>query len=174
VSGPYLLPLRRASSVALAFSVLFAVGLVLPSDTLAGQLASSIGALGAWIATSTWLTRARTNAQRIDPRRTHRRRRGWAWWGWVVPVVSLWFPYQVVRDVDAAAGDYPSRLLGWWWASWLALLVVSGIDDRLAAGVEPAGPDTLTVLVRLLSWALTIAGLLLWHRVLTRIDRIAG
>jgi hypothetical protein len=43
---------------------------------------------------------------------------GWAAAGWFVPVVSLWFPYQAVRDLVPV--QHPARRrVGWWWACWL-------------------------------------------------------
>jgi hypothetical protein len=41
----------------------------------------------------------------------------------VCPVVSLWFPFQIVRDVQAATNPHGRRtaLIGWWWAAFLLL-----------------------------------------------------
>jgi hypothetical protein len=46
---------------------------------------------------SLWLSRARENATLIAPDRV-RRSAIWAWLGWWVPVVGLWFPKQIVDD----------------------------------------------------------------------------
>ncbi len=51
----------------------------------------------------------------------------WAVSWYFVPVANLWKPYQVMRELWLAS-DNPanwqtgrtSKLLGWWWASWLA------------------------------------------------------
>lgn len=69
-----------------------------------------------------WFYRARKNA---DGRGWHQRRSpGWAIGGWFVPVVALWFPYQIMADVWQAG--LPAEQRGrpaWqpitWWACWL-------------------------------------------------------
>jgi Domain of unknown function (DUF4328) len=79
--------------------------------------------VAAWIVSALWLSRARTNAEVLNPRCHHKRSPGWAWFGWIVPVVLLWFPYQYVRDVRLATVSERRRdstVVGWWWAGWLA------------------------------------------------------
>ena len=44
-----------------------------------------------------WLWLARTNAEAIEPA-PHRHSPIWAVLGWIVPIVSFWFPQAVVRD----------------------------------------------------------------------------
>ncbi|HLY32956.1 MAG TPA: DUF4328 domain-containing protein [Jatrophihabitantaceae bacterium] len=47
-----------------------------------------------------------------------RREPGWAF-AFFVPIVNLWFPYQVARDTLPPM--HPRRsLVGWWWAMYLA------------------------------------------------------
>lgn len=56
-----------------------------------------------------WLFQARRNAERIADR-AHRWSRPWVIFGWVVPIVSLWVPKQIVDDVwsaSAGGGDVP-------------------------------------------------------------------
>ena len=61
----------------------------------------------------------------------HTRRAGWAWGGWVTPIVALWFPFQVVRDVRRALSPMEtSALIGFWWALFLASRSVSGSSAR--------------------------------------------
>jgi fumarate reductase subunit D len=44
-----------------------------------------------------WLHRARINAEYSSFRQ--RRARAWTFWGWIVPIVSLWIPFQVLGDI---------------------------------------------------------------------------
>ena len=78
-----------------------------------------------------WFWRVRTNAGLLDPD-GQRRARPWAFWGWICPVVNLWFPLQIAQDaVDADPGPGRSRaahLVGWWWATGLACLVVDRVE----------------------------------------------
>lgn len=81
----------------------------------------------AFVATGVWLLGLRKVAEWAAPGAYHRRSAYWAVLGWVVPVVNLWFPYQVVADTSRALGSRVSRLWPWWLA-WLALLGVSALD----------------------------------------------
>ena len=50
-----------------------------------------------WIVGSLWLAQAHHNAQALAP--AHLRRSVvWCWLGWIVPIVSWWFPKQIVDD----------------------------------------------------------------------------
>jgi hypothetical protein len=69
-----------------------------------------------------WFRRARINAERHDYRQ--RRARGWTLWGWIVPVVDIWFPFQIMGDIwRAGLPPRQRRKTAWlpalWWASWL-------------------------------------------------------
>jgi hypothetical protein len=67
------------------------------------------------------------HSSRMD-RRVLRHSSGWAIGGWMVPVLNLWRPFQMVSDVRRGAtgdADAPVPLRqGWWWGTWLALMVV--------------------------------------------------
>src|SRR5699024_9712926 len=49
-----------------------------------------------------------------------RRSPHWAVLGWIVPVVNLWFPYQVVADASRGVGSRV-RTFWPWWLAWLGL-----------------------------------------------------
>jgi Domain of unknown function (DUF4328) len=96
--------------------------------------------VGAWIVTALWLTQARKNAEALNPRTTHARSEVWAWLGWWVPVVSLWFPFQFVRDVrQATVAEQHGRssIVGWWWAMFLLYAWTSQIGGRIVSTTEP-------------------------------------
>jgi heme/copper-type cytochrome/quinol oxidase subunit 2 len=79
------------------------------------------GLVAGFVTGSLWLYRARRNADALEPQGRHARRAGWAWGGWVTPVVALWFPFQVVRDVRRALSPRESAaLIGFWWTLFLA------------------------------------------------------
>ena len=70
------------------------------------------------------------------------------WLGWWVPIVSLWFPYQVVRDIQEGSRSRSTRApagLGLWWTAWLVYIIgnratarVSTSDDVDVVGSLPA------------------------------------
>ena len=74
-----------------------------------------------------WFRRARINAECSGYRQ--RRARGWAFWGWIVPIVSLWFPFQIMGDIWRAGLPASQwRKTAWlpalWWTCWL----ISGLS----------------------------------------------
>jgi hypothetical protein len=69
-----------------------------------------------------WLQRAATFARRAGL--PAKRDPMWAILGFIVPVVSLWYPYQVARDVFPS-GHPGRRLVAQWWSLWLLLPIVT-------------------------------------------------
>lgn len=95
--------------------------------------------LPAWILASMWLSRARSNAALLEPTAV-RRSPAWAWLGWWVPVVSLWFPKQIVDDswrITSRAcpgGGSPRsryRPTGLWWGLWLVYVLLGNGAGQL-------------------------------------------
>lgn len=96
-----------------------------------------------------WLWRARLNAEAFLPLR-HRRSRVWVILGWFVPIVSLWFPKQVVDDVwrtsDPGRPPHesglkfakPTGLVTAWWVSFLAYSIGGNISLRAWLQAEDA------------------------------------
>jgi hypothetical protein len=85
-----------------------------------------------------WLQRARQAGTFLSPAVRQARGPVWVWLGWVVPVVSLWFPYQVVRDVRTAAEGTLPRGLGWWWACWIMAMWFTNQAAFTAMGLREA------------------------------------
>lgn len=128
----------------------------------------------AWLAGSIWLLGVRGVARAVDPRYPYRRSDVWAVLGWVVPIVNLWFPLQVVSDsLSAMRGASPRRLLTVWWTAWLVAIVLGNASSRM--GGDLMTPDQIG------SWVLgtCIAALLLlmalptWWAVVARVSRDA-
>jgi hypothetical protein len=135
---PKLLPLRAlgnvltillAAVVAAVALRLVAVGLGLGSAhwrrdfiNLRLDRAADITILVIGIVFVVWFRRARINAEQSSWRQ--RRARGWTFWGWIVPIVSLWFPFQIMGDIWRAGLPEARRrrtawLLALWWITWL-------------------------------------------------------
>jgi Domain of unknown function (DUF4328) len=86
-----------------------------------------------------WFRRARINAEGHDYRQ--RRARGWAFWGWIVPIVNLWFPFQIMGDIwRAGLPAQQRRKTAWlpalWWTCWL----LSGLSFGARAMSANSGP----------------------------------
>jgi hypothetical protein len=90
-----------------------------------------------------WLYHASRNAE--DSGYPQRWSPGWAIGGWFVPVIFLWFPYQVVSDIWRA-GQAPERRARtpWpvvaWWTCWL-LAWVTGFQYTHTARSVHIGVD---------------------------------
>ncbi|MFJ3992514.1 DUF4328 domain-containing protein [Streptomyces sp. NPDC090032] len=146
--------------------------------------AAGVAQLCALVATAVvfivWFRRVRINAEVFRPD-GHSRSRGWASWGWFVPVVNLWAPRQVATDTwDASvpeAGLIPQKhahmVINRWWSLWL----VSNVIGRLAGSqydrAESIGEIKTATEMLMLSDALDIAAAVaavLFVRSLTRMQ----
>ncbi|WP_188191544.1 DUF4328 domain-containing protein [Nonomuraea sp. SYSU D8015] len=80
-----------------------------------------------------WLFRVRANAEILAPD-GHRRAAPWLIFGWVVPIISFWFPKQIVDDIWDASARTPSPPKGLfhaWWAAWVVGSLMSSVGSRL-------------------------------------------
>jgi hypothetical protein len=88
-----------------------------------------------------WFHRARINAEILGYRQRHSP--GWTFWGWVVPIVNLWFPFQIMGDIWR--GGLPARrrrhlapLPALWWTCWLVSGLAVGMSEKSAnSGPSP-------------------------------------
>lgn len=128
--------------------------------------------LAAYVVTCLWLYRCRTNIGTFAPQVPQARSAVWAWLGWWVPVVSFWFPYQLVRDQHLARpGVTPAPRLGLWWTAWIVYLVVERASSRLVSANEPITEGvagTLPVLETICAVALLVA-LARWIPIVRRV-----
>ncbi|WP_258314704.1 DUF4328 domain-containing protein [Streptomyces sp. Act143] len=73
-----------------------------------------------------WFHRVRVNAEVFDPY-GHGKKRGWAVWGWLVPVVNLWYPRRIALDIWNASSPWsaprPHGLVNTWWTFWIVSLL---------------------------------------------------
>jgi hypothetical protein len=79
-----------------------------------------------------WFRRARINAGRSGW--PQRRSIGWTFWGWIVPIVSLWLPFQIMGDIwRAGLPESKRNKVAWlptvWWTTWLLASVITAGDS---------------------------------------------
>lgn len=99
-----------------------------------------------------WLRRARAAAEGFNPWFQHRHGRGWVIGGWIVPIISFWYPLHIVEDIIEASRPQASpeaperpradaRVVHIWWATWVA----GNLVDLLPVGPDegPAASDFL-------------------------------
>lgn len=87
-----------------------------------GGIVFFLAAVLAGVLAMVWTFSVRANAEVLSPR-PHARARVWAWAGWITPIVAVWFPFQILRDVDAAdkavlnpagTNSRPAPVAVWW------------------------------------------------------------
>jgi hypothetical protein len=113
-----------------------------------------------------WLWRARINAESMSGREAHRRSRVWVVGSWITPVVSLWYPYQVVTDIwrtSAPRRPVSHGLVKAWWVFFLLAEFVKPIQWRMAAAEWESEEDVLANanVSTLLTTLFLVAGVLL-------------
>ncbi|SDK02635.1 protein of unknown function [Nocardioides sp. YR527] len=135
---------KAAIHLAVALTVIRLIGVAIVSvpapgewalDVLAASpvVAISIG-IPLYVVATLWLLRSYDFARAVDPAFPMRRSRAWTWLGWWVPIVSLWFPFQIVDDVRRATAKGQARTSpAIWWAAWL-IAVWTGQISRSAFG----------------------------------------
>lgn len=129
--------------------------------------------IAVYVVVSIWLMHARENSEAMSPRQPTRAR-GWIWAGWLVPVVALWFPFQVVRDIVRAGGRRGGPALGWWWALWIAGNAVSqGAGRLIPLDGSPVAPELIGALgpVETVAALLLTGAFALWCVLALRITR---
>lgn len=122
-----------------------------------------------WLVTSHWLGRLHDLAVRLAPAQ-QRHSRFWASFGWVVPIVQLWFPKGVVDDVwkalERLPGRAPRQRTGWWWLGWIVagfLTTPSVFSDRTGANQPVTLGFAVALTVALVLWARVVVGLTAAH-----------
>ncbi|OIJ25362.1 DUF4328 domain-containing protein [Nocardioides luteus] len=138
------------------------------------SLGTTIVMIPVYVIGCLWLQRSYELALALRP--TYRMGRSvvWVWLGWWVPIVSLWFPLQVVDDVrTATARDEPRPSLAMWWLAWLVALVAGQISARVFASEEVLSHDAL-VIVAMLDALVAVAmvfGCIKWISIIRGITR---
>ena len=115
-------------------------------------------ALAVFIVGCLWLNECRKFAVALNPTYHHARSTAWVWLGWVVPVVALWFPYQVVRDLRRSTIREASGI-GLWWGAWIAasfvgnqttLVTLGYRDPSMLPGIEVI--TTVALAIAFIGW----------------------
>lgn len=115
--------------------------------------------IAAYVVSCLWLQAARTNTITLEPHGRHQRGSVWVWLGWWVPIVSFWFPYQVVRDVQyhSVRRTGARRNLALWWAPWLVYTVSAYAINRATGSQDLGMIDALPVLETVAATAAVLA-----------------
>lgn len=73
---------------------------------------------------------------------------GWAAGAWFVPIISLFRPYQIMKELYEETEKFlrkndssytkktDTTFVGWWWAIWVISTIIDRISYRIAAKAE--------------------------------------
>lgn len=138
------------------------IGLGVRFDPNSGTVSLLFG-LAAYVAACVWLQASRSFAAAANPAARFVHGPAWTWLGWWVPVVFLWFPYQVVRDIRGALIPNGARrvALGVWWPFWL----LSSLR------VFTSSSEDTEILVRSVAVAALTVAFIHWIRIVREITR---
>jgi hypothetical protein len=160
-------------------------------DDLRGYDASALDATDAFYIIATvaagvvyvvWLYQVRRNAERFT-KAPHRRARNWLIWGWLCPILNLWFPKQIVDDIVAAslpqtdphADELPRRRLRVvqvWWISYVASTLISFADPGTVSDPSSGGDLLWTTTLSIANAVLTIISAVYAVRVIRLINNL--
>jgi hypothetical protein len=111
-----------------------------------------------------WLFRVRANAEALAPMVPQRRGRAWLIFGWFVPIVSFWFPKQIIDDIWTASDPQqrrPGGLAMSWWIFWVLSVFGSNLVGRLLLAGEELEELRTAALLEVVLFPLTlVAGVL--------------
>jgi hypothetical protein len=155
----------------------------LTSGTAADQIVTAYDAMtviipitmiSAWVITSLWLKKLHIAATAINPTAI-RLKRPWVFWSWIVPVVSLWFPKNLIEDLLKANGsDEAKSLIGkdtlTWWLTWVGFALVNNIGI-VSAFDAPEGYVPIRPELELAGACLLTGAYLVWIRIVKTLDR---
>jgi Domain of unknown function (DUF4328) len=116
------LPARHElGGLAVAVMILLGISALLGVLPISGILLG-LSLLASAVAVIVWLYQARQNAAWSDRRQSLTP--AWAIWGWIVPVIFLWFPFMIMLGIwragqPEAERAKPALLPAAWWACWL-------------------------------------------------------
>ncbi len=154
----------------------------LASGTAADQIVTAYDAMtviipitmiSSWVITSLWLKKLHIAATATNPT-AMRLKRPWVFWSWIVPVVSLWFPKNLIEDLLKSEGsDEATTLIGkdtlTWWLTWVGFALVNNIGIvsafDAADGYVPIRPE-----LELAGACLLTGAYLVWIRIVNTLD----
>ena len=117
-----------------------------------------------------WFRRAYYNLHQKVNHLSHSE--GWAVGSWFVPIISLYLPYQIMKEIYVETKEllnkkglsekvnYTTSYLGWWWTLWIIGIIISNlifgfkhntIDNYIVLTIAHMGLNILRILYTLIT-----------------------
>lgn len=133
------------------------------------SLTVTIATIFAWVVTSRWLRDAIDRTNEVNPGQV-KLNRNWAFWSWVVPVVSLWFPRRIMGDL---IGNQPKSKdaisLNTWWLTFVGFSLIGNLSAAMVltsqTPINPINPQYDIAAACLLT-----ASYFVWVQIIALID----
>jgi Domain of unknown function (DUF4328) len=128
-----------------------------------------------------WAYKARSNAEAYTTS-PFRRSKGWAIGGWICPIVSLWFPLQVMKDIWTASDtDRPdtfavkawsvTAIIPLWWTCFLGTSVLFRLSGSVYGSADTASGVHQALLLDFASAAADIAAAVMFIFIVATVTR---
>ena len=137
------------------------------------SIAITIALIWSLITTSRLLTRVYDNEASVDPS-AMRLKRGWVIWGWVVPVVSFWFPKRIVDDLLNAKAKRTNQAnpfvkgTGTWWATWISYIL---LNDLSAFNTITGNSARIQPTYEIAAACMLTASYMVWTKIINSLSR---
>lgn len=84
-------------------------------------------------------------------------RKGWTFWGWVIPIANLWIPKRIIDNtykiMTGSIGEPQSLKSRTWWALWIGASVISIFGFNGQAEITSVQRSAALISALLLTWA---------------------
>jgi hypothetical protein len=127
---------------------------------LFGLLSTAVSITG-FVLLLMWQHRAYSNLRPLGQSASYTP--GWAVGYWFIPIINLFRPYRVYRELLTPSGDSKpvTNLVGWWWLTFIGSCIVSIIASVIEGGINENGPIIAAVIRTLVILTLAFANYLL-------------
>jgi hypothetical protein len=106
---------------------------------------------------------------------------GWAVGYFFIPILNLFRPYQVMKEIwhcsepntEEMPSEYTSTsaLLGWWWASWILMIILAQITNRIEMAASKLPDFNLLSYANITANGVVVLGALLAILVVRGVDQ---
>lgn len=123
-----------------------------------------------------WFRRAYYNVRQL-PWHNARYTDGWAAGSWFVPIINLWWPYQIMVDIWRGTQNFlrerlgepqSTSIIGWWWALYLIWRFTINIAGTVSSEANEIDSLITATRFKIFSDLITIPAILLAMRVVQR------